>query len=216
VKGSRYVVRWLGRHRGWIVALLVGEIVAALSVGLSGRGSAQETQTLPANDLNGLAALTGSPTPTPAPLQNNAQPSLQPVPPAQCDHDSRPLAGVQGRVPASAINSPEAAQGWTCNLKVVGSYDGTPGGFRTWRYVDSQGHVCAFYDSSLPAPLNVVRLGAGPGPGAVVLDMSNPARPTQTALLTDVPMRFPHESLNLNARRGLIAAEMGNGRRSPA
>ena len=41
MKGSRYLARWLGRHRGWIVALLVGEIVAALSVGLPGRGSAQ-------------------------------------------------------------------------------------------------------------------------------------------------------------------------------
>ncbi len=40
--------------------------------------------------------------------------------------------------------------------------------------------------------------------------MSNPARPRQTAKLTELPMNSPHESLALNTRRGLLAAVLGN------
>ena len=41
--------------------------------------------------------------------------------------------------------------------------------------------------------------------------MANPAEPKQTAMLTTPGMLAPHESLNLNRRRGLLAAEVGNG-----
>jgi hypothetical protein len=169
---------------------------------------------LPTNDLQGLLALTGTPTPTPAPVQDNPQPPLQPAPAAQCGPGSRPLDGEQGRVPASAVNSPAAAKGWTCNVSEVGQFS-TPGGFRVWRYVDDVGHTCAFYDTSLFSPLNVVSAAAGPSPGVVVLDMSDPAHPVQTDTLTDFPMLVPHESLNLNAKRGLLAAEVGNGLTAP-
>src|SRR5256714_7926973 len=40
--------------------------------------------------------------------------------------------------------------------------------------------------------------------------MSNPAHPVQTDTLTAVPMLSPHESLNLNPKRGLLAAVSGN------
>ncbi|MDX6667634.1 MAG: hypothetical protein QOK04_1014, partial [Solirubrobacteraceae bacterium] len=71
------------------------------------------------------------------------------------------------------------------------------------------------YDSSIVTPLNVVSLAAGPSPGVVVLDMSDPARPVRTALLTELPMLAPHESLNLNTRRGLLAANLGSGTTLP-
>jgi hypothetical protein len=97
----------------------------------------------------------------------------------------------------------------------VGHFAGEPGGFRVWRYVDHAGHVCAFYDTSIVSPLNVVSAAAGPSPGVEVLDMSDPADPVHTATLTSLPMLSPHESLNLNARRGLLAADMGNGASLP-
>jgi hypothetical protein len=147
-------------------------------------------------------------------VQDNPQPPLEPVPRAQCGPGSRPLDGEQGRVPASAVNSPEAAQGWTCNVSQVGQFS-TAGGFRVWRYTDDAGHTCAFYDTSLFSPLNVVSAAAGPSPGVVVLDMADPAHPVQTDTLTDFPMLAPHESLNLNTRRGLLAAEVGNGLSGP-
>ncbi|MEA2158455.1 MAG: hypothetical protein QOD66_835, partial [Solirubrobacteraceae bacterium] len=197
------------RHRRLASGVLVAQLAAALVIGLSGGGASAGIVTLPVNDLNGLLALTGYPTPTPAPLQENPEPPLQPAPRAVCGPDSHPLSGVQGRVPASAINSPAAANGWTCNVSVV-SHHLTPGGFRVWRYVDLHGHECAFYDTSLVSPLNVVSAAAGPSPGVAVLDMSDPAHPVQTDTLTSLPMLAPHESLNLNARRGLLAAEMGS------
>ncbi|MGI8558777.1 MAG: LVIVD repeat-containing protein [Solirubrobacteraceae bacterium] len=194
---------------------LIVTILWTVFAGLPDRAQAlQGLPTLPTNDLQGLLALTGAQTPAPAPTQTNAEPPLAAVPPAVCDSASHPLAGEQGRVPAAAINSPAAAQGWTCNASVVSHY-GSPGGFRVWRYVDQTGHACAYYDTSLFSPLNVASLAGGPSTGVVVLDMSDPANPVQTGTLTSLAMLAPHESLNLNHRRGLLAAEMGNGATLP-
>ncbi|HWU32737.1 MAG TPA: hypothetical protein VN108_07680, partial [Marmoricola sp.] len=101
------------------------------------------------------------------------------------------------------------ARGWTCNLSRV-SNERTPGGFRVWRYVDRAGHTCAFYDTSLASPASAVSPLAGPSLGTAVVDMSNPAKPRLTTMLTSLAMLSPHESLNLNAKRGLLAAEVGN------
>ncbi len=173
-----------------------------------------ETPTVPLNDLNDLLDLTGYPTPARAPVQDPPAPPVKPVPRARCGPGSHPLAGEQGRVPAAAIASAAATRGWTCNAQVLGRH-GTPGGFRVWRYVDRHGHECAFYDTSLQAPLNVVSIGAAHLSGVAVLDMSNPRHPVRTATLDSLPMLAPHESLNLNRRRGLLAAELGNGTTLP-
>jgi hypothetical protein len=89
------------------------------------------------------------------------------------------------------------------------AHQGTSGGFKTFRYVDTQGHVCAFYDTALLFPTNAVN-AMGPSHGVAVLDMADPAHPVQTDTLTQPPMETPHESLNLNVRRGLLAAVNGN------
>jgi hypothetical protein len=194
------------------LGMAVGCVFAVLSCPAG--ALAQSGPTLPTNDLQDLLALTGAQTPPRAPYQH-AEPPLQPVPRANCDASSHPLAGEQGRVPASAIDSPQAARGWTCNLEVVSHYDATPGGFRTWRYTDTNGHTCAFYDSSLSSPLDVVSLAAAPTQGVVVLDMTDPARPLRTDTLTAPGMLSPHESLNLNVKRGLLGAEPGTGATLP-
>jgi len=202
----------------------VGEIriatrLAAVAVGVAIAGplvsqARAQAPTIPSNDLQGALAVTGAQTPAPAPVQH-AEPPLAPVPEARCGPGSRPLAGEQGRVPAAAVTSPEAARGWTCNTELVGRDPSLPGGFRTWRYVDNHAHVCAFYDTSLVSTLNVASAGGGPSPGVAVLDMSDPAHPQRSDLLVSPPMLAPHESLNLNQRRGLLAAEMGNGSSLP-
>lgn len=164
--------------------------------------------TLPANDLETLLA--GGSTPPMVTVRRLAKPLLVNTPRAKCGKGSRPLEGMQGRVPQEAIDSPEAADGWTCNLRLISRHP-TPGGFRTWRYTDRAGHVCAFYDTSLSSPNNAASLAGGPSPGVTVLDMSDPAHPVTTATLTSAAMLAPHESLNLNRRRGLLAAVVGNG-----
>ena len=166
---------------------------------------------LPANDLESALASLGGGQVVEGPTTLAPHPALKPVPKATCGSGSHPLNDpIQGRVSQADVSQAQAAQGWTCNLSRVGHF-ATPGGFRVWRYRDRNGHVCAFYDSSLGSPLTVVSLAAAPTQGVIVLDMSDPAHPVQTAVLTTPGMLSPHESLNLNARRGLLGAETGTG-----
>jgi len=170
--------------------------------------------TLPANDLEAMLGLTASQVAVQTAPITPPGPVLRATPAIPCATGSRPLGGMQGRVTAAQIASAAGARGWTCNLSQV-SNERTPGGFRVWRYLDRAGHTCAFYDTSLTAPLTVVSVAGGPSIGTAVVDMTNPARPHLTAMLTTLGMLAPHESLNLNARRGLLAAEVGNGTTLP-
>ena len=86
---------------------------------------------------------------------------------------------------------------------------GATGGFKVERYVDAAGHVCAFYDSTLLFPKDVL-MQAAKGLGVVVLDMSNPAKPVRPTSWSRRAMLSPHESLLLNTKRGLLGAELGN------
>ena len=193
-----------------LLAALAASTASAVILLAPGSGGAQPASGLPLNDLQPtLGLIIGGQTPKTAPVQDPAQPPLQPVPRAVCGPGSHPLAGEQGRVPASALYSMDANRGWTCNLSVV-SHQGASGGYKVWRYVDDQGHVCAFYDTALLYPINAVSLAGPASTGVAVLDMTDPAHPVQTATLTSLPMLSPHESLNLNAKRGLLAADLGN------
>src|SRR5438270_1872598 len=130
-----------------------------------------------------------------------------PTPKAQCGPGSKPETGAQGRVSAADVASGRAAQGYTCNTEVRAHY-GRTGGFKVFRYVDPAGHECAFYDSTLLFPTAAV-LSPTQRLGVFVLDMSDPAHPVQTDTLTTPAMLSPHESLSLDAKRGLLAADMG-------
>lgn len=157
----------------------------------------------PLNDLFALGQGTGD-SPAMVPIQHNAEPPQTATPLVPCAAGSHPEPSVDGRVPAGSASP----HGLWCNLHLVG-HQGTEGGFKVWRYVDAHGHVCAFYDSTLLFPLNALNPGAG-SEGVAVLDMSDPAHPVQTDDLTSLPMLSPHESLNLNVKRGLLAAVNGN------
>src|SRR4051812_8044271 len=131
------------------------------------------------------------------------------VPAADCGPGALPETSIQGRVPTADYDSGRAAEGYTCNTEEVG-HQGSSGGFKTLRYADSQGHTCAFYDSTLLIGRDVLQgILTGDGQGVVVLDMTDPAHPVRTANLTTPAMLSPHESLLVNEPRGLLAAEMG-------
>src|SRR2546421_9613000 len=172
---------------------LIAALWLALTLGVPAKG---QPTALPPNDLLALSQ-GGGQTPAPAPVQQNAEPPLHASPRAVCEPGSNPLDGMQGRVSASALSSPRALHGYTCNLTLI-AHQGSSGGFKVFRYIDQQHHVCAFYDTALLFPINAMRL-FGPSLGVAVLDMSNPAHPVQTATLTTPPMLSPHESLSLNA-----------------
>ncbi len=133
------------------------------------------------------------------------------TPKAICGPGSRPELGMQGRISRAEHVSGRAAEGYTCNTEMVGSYTvetaiGTVGGFKVERYVDAAGHDCAYYDTTLAYPTN---FGTGES-GVNVLDMSNPAKPVLTARLQTPAMLTPHESLVVSQKSGLMAAVTGN------
>ena len=203
----------MSRRRG--LGHLATCVLAVLTVGVTEAAAQVTGPPLPANDLEAALAITGGQFLPTAPAVLIPHPKLAPVPRATCGKGSEPLDDpIQGRVSAEAVASEQADRGWTCNTKVKGRFK-TPGGFRVWRYEDRAGRVCAYYDSSLGSPANVVSLAAAPTQGVVVLDMTNPEKPVQTDVLLTPGMLSPHESLNLNTRRGLLGAATGTALTAP-
>lgn len=143
-----------------------------------------------------------------------AAPSAASVPKAVCGPGSHPETGLQGRVSLADIRSGRAAEGYRCNTQLVGTELtkiplGSFGGFKVRRYVDAAGHECAFYDVQLLVGTGILDVSKGLNAGVAVLDMSNPAKPVRTATLHTVAMLTPHESLQVNEKRGLVAAVAG-------
>ena len=184
-------------------------LASGSSVASTPTGGGIQLPPLPTNDLAFMISLTASQLAAETTPVTPPGPPLRSTPSVACAAGSRPKSGMQGRVTAADIASAAGAQGWTCNLTKVANQR-IPGGFRVWRYVDRAGHACAFFDTSLAAPLSAVSPAVGPSLGTAVVDMSNPARPRLTAMLASLAMLSPHESLNLNAKRGLLVAEVGN------
>jgi hypothetical protein len=123
-----------------------------------------------------------------------------------CDAGSRPEK-VQGKAPKADYHSGRAAKGYFCNARRI-SHFGRSGGYRVERYVDKAGHECAYWDSTLLWPHNVLGQGIE-GPGVYVMDVHHPAHPVLTDVLRTPAMQSPHESLRLNTKRGLLVADMG-------
>jgi len=131
------------------------------------------------------------------------------TPQARCTSpQDRPETGTQGRVPLAEYLTGQALEGYQCNAVQVAK-QGTSGGFKVERYTDRTGRTCAYYDSTLLFPRDVL-FNAVQGLGVIVLDMTDPRNPVQTATLTSPAMLSPHESLLVNKRRGILAAVLGN------
>lgn len=176
---------------------LIPVVVSALLLGACSSGTNNNTSTLP------TAA---------AKATSSAAIALDPTPRATCGPGSRPETGLQGRVSREDHSSGRARDGFTCNTEIVGTYVtpnayGTVGGFKVERYTDAAGHDCAYYDSTLLYPSNLIDSHGG---GVNVLDMSNPSKPLLTAQLMTPAMLSPHESLVLSKERGVLAAVLGN------
>ena len=132
-----------------------------------------------------------------------------PTPQGACGAGSVPEPGLQGRVPADDVADGGAAEGYRCNVEVVGRF-GLSGGYKVERYVDAAGNECAFYDTTLLFPTNATAPLNDEPSGVAVLDMADPSKPRLTTTLTTPAMSTPHESLLVNQKRGLLAAVAGN------
>lgn len=130
-----------------------------------------------------------------------------PTPGAPCAPGSLPEQ-MQGRAPASDVGTGRYEKGYTCNAVQVG-YSGSSGGYRVERYVDGAGRECAFYDSDTFLGEQVPFVGPD-STGVYVVDMRDPRKPVRTAVLRTPAMQSPHESLRLNAKRGLLVAALSS------
>jgi hypothetical protein len=169
------------------------------------------TQVLPDTPLTPVQPASGAQAPRPD------EPPLAPVPRAVCGPGAREETGIQGRISRADHESGLAAQGLRCNAELVGQHTqeklgqsgtivGSVGGYKVIRYVDRYGNECAFYDTSLLPPTNLGDLNLG----VRVLDMKDPAHPALSTILASPAMSFPHESLVLSEKRGLLIAVAGN------
>ncbi len=191
--------------------MLASLALAALVLGLGLAGDARAHQGMAAK-VQALQAAGATFSENPAgSAARAAEPALLPTPEATCGPGSDPETGIQGRVSPEDHANGNAADGFRCNTELVGKYQvanatGTVGGFKVERYVDSAGHECAYYDTTLLWPTNALDQEGGVN----VLDMSDPANPVRTAQLLTPGMLTPHESLVLSQSRGLVMAVSGN------
>src|SRR6266478_7157110 len=142
------------------------------------------------------------------------------VPKAVCGPEDNPETGLQGQVPAALRAA--GFQGFNCNLKLIGQSRNDGGNwqsaeFKERRQADSEDgdgaeakplHTCGYYGSQSPALSPKTRDPATYG--VRVVDLTDARKPTLTGYLQTSAMLDPWESLKVNERRQLLAADNGN------
>lgn len=126
------------------------------------------------------------------------------VPKATCGSGDHPETGLQGQVPAALRAA--GFNGFNCNLELVGQSRGDGANWQATEFKQRHGsnieHICAYHGT---AATTAGRTHLG----VPVVDITNPANPTPTAYLTTTSMLDPWESLKVNERRQLLAADNG-------
>jgi hypothetical protein len=140
------------------------------------------------------------------------------VPKATCGPNDRPETALQGQVPAALRAA--GFQGFNCNLELVGQSRGDGANWQTTEFRDGKqkagngnanghanktGRICAYHGTASPALSSPGRTNLG----VPVIDITNENAPTPTGYLTTTSMLDPWESLKVNERRQLLAADNG-------
>ncbi len=143
-----------------------------------------------------------------APPSSGGPPPLT-VPKANCGANDHPESGLQGQVPAGLrIYVPgdptkPGFQGFNCNLELIGQSKGDGANWQSAEYSTGNSKVCAYHGTSF-STVNRTHIGVP------VIDITNPSAPTPTGYLTTISMQDPWESLKVNERRKLLAADNGH------
>jgi hypothetical protein len=113
---------------------------------------------------------------------------------ARCSPRSMPESGLQGQVPAADRDSGRSQNGYSCNMELVGQYQGEGASWVNPFYKN-----CAFMATSFGGILGKK------SQGVQVVDMSDPKNPKLSTNLTS-PAMFAGtwESLKVNEARGLL------------
>ena len=122
------------------------------------------------------------------------------VPKATCGLNDHPETGLQGQVPAALRNN---FQGFNCNLELIGQSKGDGANWQTTEFRNGQARICAYHGTSF-STVNRTHLGVP------VIDITDPTNPTPATYLTTTSMLDPWESLKVNERRQLLAADNGH------
>ncbi len=118
------------------------------------------------------------------------------IPQVDCGPGSRPETGLQGQVPRRDRDSGRSQHGYSCNMKLIGQYQGQGA---TW--VQPSYEHCSYIGSFFPGPL------LQKDPGVHVVDVSDPAHPRFTENLNSTAMSLgTWESLKVDPVHGRLAA----------
>jgi hypothetical protein len=123
------------------------------------------------------------------------------VPKATCGADDHPETALQGQVPMTLRMN--GFQGFNCNLKLLGQSRGDGANWQTTEFRDEHHHVCAYHGTAFTTANRTHE-------GVPVIDVTDPDSPTPTGYLTTTSMLDPWESLKVNERRQLLAADNGH------
>jgi hypothetical protein len=138
--------------------------------------------------------------------------------PKHCGPKDSPETGLQGQVPAALRAA--GFQGFNCNLELVAQVRGEGANWQTTQFRGGDGDrdddrgrkrghrddvVCGYHGTASPA----LSLPGRQQPGVPVLDITDPRRPQTVTHLTTTSMLDPWESLKVNERRQLLAADNG-------
>lgn len=117
------------------------------------------------------------------------------VPRADCGPGSSPETGLQGQVPLADRESGRSQDGYSCNLELLGSYQGEG---TTW--VNPSYENCAYNATSFSG------IPTKQSQGVQVIDVSDPQNPVLTENLTSPAMlQGTWETLKVSESRGLLA-----------
>ena len=131
------------------------------------------------------------------------------VPKATCGPNDHPETALQGQVPTSLRTyvpgdpTKPGFQGFNCNLELIGQSKGDGANWQTTEFRNGNARVCGYHGTAF-STVNRTHIGVP------VIDITNPSAPTPTGYLTSISMQDPWESLKVNERRQLLAADNGH------
>src|SRR6185437_4182444 len=96
--------------------------------------------------------------------------------------------------------------GFNCNLELVAQVRGDGANWQTTQFSQVRHRICAYHGTASPALSGAGRQNFG----VPVIDITDASKPKTTAYLTTTSMLDPWESLKVNERRQLLAADNGH------
>ena len=161
--------------------------------------------------------------------KKDSQPIPLTVPKAVCGPHDNPETALQGQVPAAMRAA--GFKGFNCNLELIGQSKGEGANWQTTQFKqrgdrddddddddrdgehgNKHARVCGYHGTASPT----LSLPGRAHLGVAVLDLTDAKDPAPTAYLSTTAMLDPWESLKVNERRQLLAADNGqNGGAGP-